>query len=203
MKKNIVIVFDLGNVLLPFDYSIIIKKLDKIEKGLGNKFARLYEDNYEIHRNFESGKIKKSEFLETMLDWTSHKLTKEQFGLLFSSIFKLNQDVALLLPKLKKNYKLFLLSNTNIIHHEYGWKDYSFLKYFDKLVLSYKVGSNKPEKKIYRAVEKISKQPSSGHLFIDDVKEYVDAAKNLGWDGIQFKNYIQLVRDLKRRAIIF
>jgi glucose-1-phosphatase len=203
MENISVIVFDLGNVLLPFDYSIIIKKLNKFEKGLGNKFAQLYKDNYNIHRDFESGKISKSEFLLTMLDWTNHKLTKDQFCRLFSSIFKLNKDVASLLPKLKKNYTLILLSNTNNIHHEYGWKDYPFLKYFDKLVLSYKVGANKPENEIYRAAERISKQPSSSHLFIDDVKEYVNAAKNLGWDGIQFKNYKQLVKDLKQRAVIF
>jgi FMN phosphatase YigB (HAD superfamily) len=51
--------------------------------------------------------------------------------IIYSKIFTVNEDVALLLPELKKKYKLILLSNTNEIHREYGWKDYSFLKYFD------------------------------------------------------------------------
>jgi glucose-1-phosphatase len=201
MKKYTVIVSDLGNVLLPFDYGNLIRKLNKVEAGLGDKFAKLYKDNYDVHRNFESGLLSKKDFLKIMMGWTNNKLTREQFCKLYSKIFKLNKNVVALLPKFKKNFKLVLLSNTNIIHYQYGWKDYSFIRYFDKLVVSYKVGANKPEENIYRAVEKFTKQPSSSHLFIDDIKEYINGAKKLGWDGIQFKNYKQLVRDLKKKGI--
>jgi glucose-1-phosphatase len=203
MEKPSVIVFDLGNVLLPFDYNIILTKLNKIEKNLGDKFEQFYYNNYEIHRKYESGKITSKEFVSVILKWTDKKLTGEQFCMLYSKIFRLNKNVAALLPKLKKkNYKLVLLSNTSYIHRKYGWQHYSFLKYFDKLILSYKVGANKPEEKIYKAAENFTKAPSSKHLFIDDVKEYVEGAKKLGWDGIQFKNYEQLVKELERRKIL-
>ncbi|MBP9583351.1 MAG: HAD-IA family hydrolase, partial [Ignavibacterium sp.] len=93
------------------------------------------------------------------------------------------------------------VSNTNSIHKKYGYQDYEFLKLFDKLFLSHEVGFVKPEEEIYRVVEKASGFPSGEHIFIDDVLEYVDAAKNIGWDGIQFIGYEDLVEKLNSRGI--
>ena len=77
-----------------------------------------------------------------------------------------------------------------------------FLKQFDKLFLSHEVGFIKPEEEIFRIVEKESAFPSEEHIFIDDILEYVDAAKSLGWDGIQFVGYDDLVANLKMRKIL-
>ena len=76
------------------------------------------------------------------------------------------------------------------------------LKYFEKLILSHEVGACKPEEKIYRAVEEYTKLPSAEHIFIDDIFEYAEGAKKLGWDAIQFKSYEQLINELKIREII-
>lgn len=203
MSKISVIVFDLGNVLIPFDYKIIIDSFNKIEDGLGNKFYDLYHKNYHVHRQFERADISRDEFLSTNLDWLDNKVTEEEFSKIFSSLFTLNNDVAELLPKLKQNYTLVLLSNTNSIHRQYGWDHYEFLKYFDKLILSYEVGAYKPEPAIYKAVTNFTQKPNDEHIFIDDVQEYVEGAHSQGWDGIQFVGYESLTAELRGRGIIF
>jgi putative hydrolase of the HAD superfamily len=137
-----------------------------------------------------------------MIEILDHSVDGETFCNYFSCIFKQNKEVAALLPVLKKKYKLILLSNTNSIHERYGWEHYEFLNYFDDLILSHKIGAVKPEEKIYRAVEKSSGSPAEEHIFIDDIQEYVNAAKSFGWDGIQFKGYDYLVKDLKLKGII-
>jgi len=76
------------------------------------------------------------------------------------------------------------------------------LKYFNDLILSHKIGAVKPEEKIYHAVEKSSGSPAEEHIFIDDIEEYVNAAKSLGWDGVHFKDCNFLVEELKLRDII-
>lgn len=202
MHNYSVIVFDLGNVLIPFDYDIALAKLNKIDNVLGKKFWDFYTNNYEIHRKFERGDLPEEEFLKTMLSAVENRIDKETFCEYYSGVFTENKQVSALLPELKKKYTLVLLSNTNSIHREYGWKQYEFLKYFDKLILSHEVNSLKPEEKIYRSVEKFTQRPSQEHIFIDDVEEYVLGAKKCGWDGIQFKNYTQLVTELKNRNII-
>ena len=201
-KKYSVIVFDLGMVLIPYDYNIALERLEKIEKGFGVNCLNHYKANYEIHRRFERGDISEDEFLNKIMVVFDGKVDKETFKKIYSEIFIVNEDVAALLPELKKNYKLILLSNTNSIHREYGWKNYGFLKYFNKLILSYEVGAVKPEEKIYRAVEKVSERHPYELVFIDDVKEYADAAIKCGWDGIQFTSYKKLVNELKSRKIL-
>lgn len=199
--KISVIVFDLGNVLIPFDYDILINRLNSKKAGLGNKFQKMYKDNYNIHRKFETWEISTEKFTAIMLDWLEHEFTKEEFYHLFSDIFSENYETTALLPKLRKNYKLVLLSNTNFIHQKYGWEKYNFLKYFDKLILSHEVGAVKPEPKIYEAVEKFTGAEPDEHLFIDDIEDYAEGAKRMGWHAIQFKNHNQLIDELTKRKI--
>ncbi len=200
--KISVIVFDLGNVLLPFDYNIAVNKLNEIEAGLGDKFTNFYQINYRFHRSFEKGELSEDDFISKMLNAINYKITADEFCEIYSSVFKENKEVAALLPRLKENYKLVLLSNTNSIHQEYGWKNYGFLKYFDKLILSHEAGAVKPEKEIYKCVENFTKEPAAHHIFIDDVLEYVNAAKKLGWDAVQFTDYNNLTTELKNRKIL-
>jgi glucose-1-phosphatase len=201
IRKYSAIVFDLGKVLIPFDYALAINKLNQIEEGLGDRFKDFYKSNYHFHRDFECGKISEDDFVKKMLEVVDHKIDAETFKKYYADIFSLHEDVISLLPELKKNYKLFLLSNTDPLHQKYGWQKYEFLKYFDKLILSHEVGSVKPEEKIYREVEKASGLPSEEHFYIDDIQEYVDAAINLGWDAVWFVDYQKLVSDLKNRNI--
>jgi len=200
--KYSVIVFDLGNVLINFDYNIAVKKFDEIEPNLGKKFLDHHKNNYHIHRAFEKGMISEDEFIKIALAGVSHKVDPETFAKIYSDIFTLNKDVISLLPILKNKFKLMLLSNTDPLHKKYGWEKYEFLSHFDQLVLSFMVGSVKPEQKIYKAVQELSKVPPHEHLYIDDIADYIEIAKILGWDAVQFINYKQLIKEFSMRNVL-
>lgn len=198
-----VIVFDLGKVLIPFDYDVIIRRLNGYAPGLGSKFIGFYKEHYtDIHRAYERGDIGDEEFLTPILNALGNKVTAEQFCVLFSEIFTVNDDVVSLLPLLKENYRLVLLSNTSEIHRRYGWGHYGFLRHFEKLFLSHEVRAVKPEPAIYQAVMDYTKAPPHEHFFIDDIAEYVAGAKNMGWDAVQFTGYKDLYKQLKHRNIV-
>jgi len=204
MKPKIsVVVFDLGNVLLPFDYSIAIARLNSISPDLGNKFSLYSKENYQFHRSFERGDISNEDFISQMLKALDNKIDSKCFCEIYSEIFIENKPVTNLLPFLKKHYKLILLSNTNAIHQKYGWQKYKFLKYFDKLILSNEINAVKPEEKIYRAAEEFSGQPSAEHLFIDDILEYANAAQNIGWHAINYKSPELLIKGLTEKGILY
>ena len=200
-RKYSVIVSDLGNVILPFSYDIAVKKLEIIEKGLGEKFYNYLKSNYELHRRFERGDITETEFISKMLSALENKVNKVEFCNIYSKIFVLNDPLIDLLADLSNRYTLILLSNTNKIHHDYGWGNYSFLKYFDKLILSYEVHSVKPEAEIFKAASDFTQKPPEEHIFIDDIAEYAKAAKDQGWDAIQYLNFAQLKEDLSQKGI--
>jgi putative hydrolase of the HAD superfamily len=192
----------LGQVLVKFDYRIFAEKINCYRLGLGDEFLDNYKKNYHLHRDFESGKIAEKVFVDKMLEFLEFRIDNITFRKYFSEIFSLNDDVISLLSNLKNKYKLFLLSNTNSIHQEYGWKNYDFLKYFDGLILSHIVGAVKPEEKIYRAVEIISGFAPQEHLFIDDISEYVLAAQRIGWHAIHFIGFDDLVYNFKKRGVL-
>jgi len=201
-RKYSAIVFDLGQVLLRFDYKFFVEKVNQNKPGIGEQFLDLYKKNYDVHRDFEKGLISEKDFISKMLGYLGHVIDEETFCRYWSDIFSPNNDVIALLPILKKNYKLYLVSNTNSIHKKFGYEHYEFLKLFDKLILSHEVKFIKPEEEIYREVEKVSGFPSEEHIFIDDILEYVDAAKRIGWDGIQFVGYDDLLNNLMIRKIL-
>lgn len=196
-----VIVFDLGNVLIPFDYNQVIDSFNKIESGLGISYAKTFENNIDFVKKYERWEVSDDEFIQQNLMWLHQKVSSEEFCKCFSEMFEVNEDTTALLPKLKNNYKLVLLSNTNHIHQKYGWGKYDFLKHFDKLILSHEVGAVKPEQKIYEAVTSFTKEPPESHVFIDDIKEYTEAAQTLGWKGIHFLSYHQLLNEFEKLSI--
>ena len=61
---------------------------------------------------------------------------------------------------LARRYPLYLLSNTNPLHFRYVRKCFpSLFKHFRALVLSYRVGSRKPETAIFQALVRGAGQP--------------------------------------------
>jgi putative hydrolase of the HAD superfamily len=136
-----------------------------------------------------------------MLSVLDNKVNEEEFCNIYSKIFVVNESLVSLLAELSKKYALILLSNTNKIHRVYGWGNYPFLKYFDKLILSYEVHAVKPEKEIYKSVETYTQLPPEKHIYIDDIAEYTETAKKMGWDAIQYINFNLLEKELTKRNV--
>ncbi len=200
--KYTVIVFDLGNVLIPFNYEIAFAKLDEIKQGLGNHYRTFLKDNYHLHRAHESGQMSDYEFISVHLAALDNLLDRETFCRIYSEIFTVNEPTTDLLSALKQKYRLMLLSNTNAIHKKYGWEHYPWLGNFEKLFLSHEVKAVKPQPEIYNAVTAYTKAPASEHIFIDDIAEYVEGAKKCGWDGIQYLSHEYVVKELEARGIL-
>jgi putative hydrolase of the HAD superfamily len=113
------------------------------------------------------------------------------------SWFFQNEQVWQLVLKLKKEFKTALLSN-NI--HELVAKienEIDLEKYFNLTVFSNHLPFIKPEPQIYSyCLEKLNVHPSES-IFIDDKIKNVEAANNLGINGILFEDYQKLIKDLE------
>lgn len=97
-----------------------------------------------------------------------------------------------------KRFKIFLLSNTDPVHINFIDKNFPFVKLFKKRVLSYKVKSIKPQKKIFiHMLEKYRLQPSKT-LYIDDIKENVLVAEALGMKAIHYKNHKTFLKQFSK-----
>jgi len=95
---------------------------------------------------------------------------------------------------LSKKLKLALLSNTDPLHVAQLESTYSFFKFFpaSARIYSCAVRASKPSPVIFQAALKAVKAPAAQTVFIDDIRENVQAARSLGLGGIQYRDPVQL-----------
>ena len=107
-----------------------------------------------------------------------------------------------LLIKLRSNFRLVALTNTNVIHSKI-WKTKfaDTLKNFEKVFSSHEIRTRKPEATSYQTVlDYLSLKPQQT-LFLDDNEEYINAAKKLGINTILVSSYNEMMQRLKEFEI--
>ncbi|RJQ15894.1 HAD family phosphatase [Candidatus Woesearchaeota archaeon] len=120
----------------------------------------------------------------------------------FMNGFKFKEDVFTLAKKLKRKYKLGLLSN-----HIEDWleeliQSHHLGKTFEVIVTSYKSKIAKPELEIFKEiVEKLHVKPSEC-VYIDDREKNIPPAKELGMKPILFTGIDQLKKELASYSVI-
>ena len=113
------------------------------------------------------------------------------------------EDNVELLKELKmKGYNLFLLSNFHKEAYDKVFRKYSFFEFFDGIFISSHYGLLKPEREIYvKMLQKFSLNPAEC-IFIDDTPVNISAARELGIEGIVFKDPASLKQELKKFKIL-
>lgn len=182
MIKNII--FDFGNVLLNLDESATYKALGNILDPL-----KCGDLNEMVLFPFEKGEISEEAFFNRLQRRSKMVLQPEFYYKAWTAML-LDFPIARenFLSQLKSNYRLFLLSNTNITHLRFVRKklaqendihDFES-RFFEKAYYSFEIGMRKPDLEIYRYVIQDSGLNPKETLFIDDKIENVEAAKTEG-----------------------
>ena len=115
MKKIEHIVFDLGNVILNIDYQKTIEEFNKL--GISNA-SSLYSQSSQssIFDLLETGNISDQKFILEIKKLCQKTTSKEIIKAWNAILLEIPNERILLLNKLKTNFNIFLLSNTNSIH---------------------------------------------------------------------------------------
>ncbi len=195
------IIFDLGKVIIPFDFGRGYAAMAPLcSYPEGQIRGRIGETD--LVQRFESGLIEPEDFVRQLSEHLELRTGYTGFCDIWSSIFLPDTLIPeSMLEGLKKRYRLVLLSNTNAIHFEMVREAYPLLRHFDAFVLSYEVRAMKPSPLIYeKAVEEAGCRPEEC-FFTDDIAAYVEAAKQLGIDAVQFQSAEQLARELEARGV--
>lgn len=196
------IIFDLGKVLIPFDWQRGYQAL-AAHSPYPPEEIRARIKATDLFDSFERGKMQPEEVAKQITEMLHlNGLSFPQFREVWSSIFlpeTLLPDE--MLGSLHQRYRLLLLSNTDAIH--YGWvvEKYPILRHFDEAVLSFEVGSRKPEPAIYQAaIERAGCAPGE-IFFTDDLEANVEGARRMGIDAVTFQNRAQLEQELHARGV--
>ncbi len=188
-------VFDLGNVILPFEHRQIAEKLHETSRiqdrfTPADMFRYMFDRDRGLVNPYEEGRMSSIDFFAKLRERYKLDLDFEEFKDIWNLIFSENTEVNNLILFLKKEgYPLFLLSNTNELHFSYIMERYPIVHSLDEWILSYEIGAKKPKQKIYDVIfEKNKDVKREEVLYIDDIPEYVEAAKGFGLQGLVFKD---------------
>ena len=185
-----VILYDLGNVILPFSHYQIAEKLSRFSQNEFQDPSRLFSYLFDAEavaiNGYELGKISSVAFFDSLKKTFGLSLSFERFVPIWDEIFTENKEVSNMILSQKGAWKLGLVSNTNPLHFDYCLKTFPVLRAFDKWILSHEVGYKKPSVEIFqKAIGWASVEPRR-ILFIDDIKMHVEAAISTGMQGIHF-----------------
>lgn len=124
----------------------------------------------------------------------------EQFGLVIkNSITEIPETLAIVKALQNHGYQTAMLSDVTPYQAEIIRK-LGYYALFDPVLLSCEIGVKKPNLEAFKALLQKLQVQAPNVLFIDDRKENVEAAKNLGIDSIQFINSEQLKKELEKRG---
>jgi len=189
------IIFDLGGVLLNINPLLSLNEFASISGTNHSELRRRLADEH-IFEKFDTGQLDPSEFRSELCRIMNRKVNDKEIDRAWNILlldFPLHR--VQMLQQLKTNYRLFLLSNTNIIHFRHYTREFyntygiQMHDLFEKMFLSYEIGIHKPDAGIYSYVLRDAGLDPSECLFIDDSLPNINAAAMQGIAGIHITDH--------------
>lgn len=190
------VIFDIGNVLTDFAWQEMYK-----EKGLsGETFERVAKATVQspFWCELDRGVMTFDEVMERFV--SLDKEMQDEIRRVLTDTHGIVTGRAYAIPWVcslkEQGLKVYVLSNFS----EKIWKDckdaLEFFEYTDGGIISYKEHLIKPDPAVYKLLLKRYGLEEDECVFIDDLKENVEAATTLGIHGIIFRNYEQAKKEL-------
>jgi glucose-1-phosphatase len=183
--KNIV--FDLGGVLMTLDPNLFIEALKQIDPENFHRIGPAMK-NDSVFKEYETGKISSDEFVQRLSAHYPNQPSRDTVEAAWNAmLIDFSRERFDLLHSLRKQYRLFLLSNTNSIHishcdryvkNKFGIS--SLASIFEKAWYSHLVQLRKPDPEIYKFLLADAGILPEETLFIDDLSENTAAAEGVG-----------------------
>ncbi len=185
------IIFDLGGVILNISYEKTIHAFKKL--GV-NDFENFFTQAAQVRLfdRFDTGDISPNEFRNQLRKLSGTNIPDKQIDDAWNAmLLDLPSNRIKLLEEVRKNYRTFLLSNTNAVHYpvymnymkeNHGINDLSAL--FEKQYLSFELGMRKPNRDIFERVMQENNLSSEETLFIDDSRQHVYGAREAGLQAL-------------------
>ncbi len=190
MKGNIKnLLFDLGGVIMDIKRERCVEALSRIGVENADDMLGLYVQSGDFLR-LENGSMSADEFRNSLRKqikdgrMVSDQEIDEALNAFLTGI---PEHRLAALRRLRKNYKIYLLSNTNPIMYyseiarQFTKEGMEMNDYFDGQVVSFLAGCYKPDREIFEyAISHLGIVPNET-LFIDDSQRNLDEAAQLGF----------------------
>ncbi len=142
-----------------------------------------FNDATDLNKRSNAGFIDYTEFLREIGELAG--ITAEQARVEIEDNPSDSDLFSYIREKLKPNYKIGMLSNASGYHLDTIFTSEQ-VALFDEIVLSFQLGTVKPDALMYQTIANRLGVLPEECLFIDDQQWYVEAASQIGMQGIHF-----------------
>jgi FMN phosphatase YigB (HAD superfamily) len=192
------VVFDLGKVLLDFDYQRAARNMLPF-CAITEKELTAAMNQSELLFRYETGLISTSEFFEEVRTVSKFCHELERFEPLFGDIFSPILEMISLNDRLQTaGIPTYIFSNTNEMAIRHIREKYPFFENFSGYVFSFEHRSMKPDAKVYEVVERTAGLRGANLLYIDDRAENVAAGAERGWQTIHHTSSAETIAKVER-----
>ncbi len=185
MKGAPDVVFDVGNVILFFDYGVFGRR---IAPDCACSLEEMPDLLREPAWQMEARGMLPDAFFRVAAERLGYRGDQAGFVAAWQDIFEPNEPVIRWIARLKEQgNRLFLLSNTNPWHAAFFLARYPVFSLFDGKVFSHEERCAKPEPRIYRTIiDRFGLEPSRT-IYVDDLSENVEAGRAAGLVSIRYE----------------
>ena len=152
---------------------------------------------------FERGEVSEEETLRAFA--AADPDIEPQLRLAYTNLSSMlvSRDYAIpLVSRLKDaGYHVFCLSNYSKKDYDECAESLAFMPCLDGCMVSFRVGMTKPDPRMYRHFLDQYHLKAEECVFIDDTEENVTAAGQLGFAGIVFRSYEDLLAQLNKLGV--
>ncbi len=196
------VVFDLGKVLLHFDWMRAARKLAAQSAISAEEMLSSLDYTHEVIQ-YELGKISSREFFEHARRALRFTGTFEQFAPTFADIFsEIPEIIGLHADLRQRGVPTFVFSNTNELAANHVRVNYPFFAHFTGYVFSFEHGAMKPDARLYEVVERLSGCRGGELLYIDDLAKNIEAGRARGWQVILQENPAKTVAAVRATGLL-
>ncbi len=183
-----VVAFDLGKVLVDFDYGIAAQKLAARARLPAREVMEVLGAS-PLLGDLEIGRLTNEQFHQAVCAATGFAGDLAEFSGLFADMFFPIEPMIALHAQLRESgVPTFILSNTNDLAVRHIRSRFPFYRNFTGYVLSYQHGAMKPDRKLYEVLERMAGQTGDAILYLDDRLENVEAGAARGWQVIHHQS---------------
>ena len=191
------VIFDIGNVLIDFDWDGYIHSLFPDESIITRFNEAIWTSN--LWQEFDRGVMTDEEIIAKIIERTPglEKEVRQILDGIGATIISWEDTTLPWIRDLKRRgYRVYYLSNYSKLLREQNPEALGFLSEMDGGVFSYEVHLLKPDPAIYRALlEKYDITPSEA-VFLDDREDNVRGAEAVGLHAIRFLDHADAVEKL-------
>ncbi len=202
MSRPEAVVFDLGKVLVDFDYSIAARRI-AARCTTPPRDVQHFIDHSPLLFRYETGLMTREEFFDEIRKATGFLGDIEEFGRFFADIFSPMEEMIGLHARLReRGVPTFIFSNTNDLAISHIRRNFPFFSKFDAYVLSYEHRAMKPDTKLYEVVERVTGRKEQQILYLDDRIENAQAGVARGWHVIQHRDALESIAIVTKLGLL-